>query len=188
MTPAVGPLAHRMDELAALGGAELRAPSQVSLRIDAALASRLPFPLPLEPNTFTTERSKDALWLGPDEWLLIAPAGTARDVVAELEAALAGEHHSVVDVSANRAAIELATDRARALLETGCGLDLHPRTWRRGRCAQTLFARAQVLLQHRGDTTRIFVRPSFADYLVDRLLAGHPESVFSSRRKGKDRG
>jgi sarcosine oxidase subunit gamma len=176
MTQARGALAHRTDDLAALGAVELRFPSQVSLRADASLASRLPFPLPVEPNTFTTEPSKDALWLGPNEWLLVAPAATARDVLAELETALSGEHHSVVDVSANRAAIELPTDRARELLETGCGLDLHPRTWRRGMCAQTIFARAQVLLQHRGDATRIFVRPSFADYLVDRLLAGTGDS------------
>jgi sarcosine oxidase subunit gamma len=180
--------AHRTDDLAALGVEGLLFPSQVSLRVDAALASRLPFPLPLEPNTFTTEPSKDALWLGPDEWLLIAPGGTARDVVAELETALADEHHSVIEVSANRAAIELPTARAQALLETGCGLDLDPRTWRRGMCAQTLFARAQVLLQHRGETTRIFVRPSFAGYLVDRLLAGHPDGVSPSRPGGKDRG
>jgi sarcosine oxidase subunit gamma len=175
VTRAVGPFAHRTDDLFALGAVELPLASQVSLRVDAAVAPRLPFPLPLEPNTFTTEPSKDALWLGPDEWLLVAPAGAARDVVAELEAALAGKHHSVIDVSANRAAIELPTDRARELLETGCGLDLHPRTWRRGLCAHTLFARAQVLLQHRGDTVRVFVRPSFADYLVDRLLAGNPD-------------
>jgi sarcosine oxidase, subunit gamma len=188
VTHRVDPLAYRTDELATLGAEGLSFPSQVSLRIDAALASRLPFPLPLEPNTFTAEPSKDALWLGPDEWLLIAPAGRARDVVAELEAALAGEHHSVVDVSANRAAIELPTDRARALLETGCGLDLDPRMWRRGMCAQTLFARAQVLLQHRGDMTRIFARPSFAGYLVDRLLAVHPDGVFPSPERGKDPG
>jgi sarcosine oxidase, subunit gamma len=172
VTHVISPLADRTDDLAVLRAVELSSPSQVSLRVDASLATGLPFPLPLEPNTFTTEPSKDALWLGPDEWLLVGPAGTARDVIAELQEALAGEHHSVVDVSANRAAIELPTDRARALLETGCGLDLHPRAWQRGMCAQTLFARAQVLLQHRGDVTRIFVRPSFAGYLVDRLLAG----------------
>jgi sarcosine oxidase gamma subunit len=38
-------------------------------------------------------------------------------------------------------------------------------------CAQTLFAKAQVILHERADTTGVLVRPSFADYLVDRLLA-----------------
>jgi len=164
-------LADRPNDLIRLGAAELPFLAQVSLRSDPALAGRLPFPLPLEPNTFATVPSKEALWLGPDEWLLVGPPGTERDVVAELDAALAGEPHSVVDVSANRVAIELPIGLARDLLETGCGLDLHPRAWREGMCAQTIFAKTQVLLQHRGEALRLFVRPSFAYYLVDRLLA-----------------
>jgi sarcosine oxidase gamma subunit len=40
-----------------------------------------------------------------------------------------------------------------------------------GACAQTLFARAQVLLQEMDGATRVFVRPSFAHYVLDRLLA-----------------
>jgi sarcosine oxidase gamma subunit len=40
-----------------------------------------------------------------------------------------------------------------------------------GVCAQTLFARAQVILQELDGATRQFVRPSFAYYVVDRLLA-----------------
>jgi sarcosine oxidase gamma subunit len=39
-------------------------------------------------------------------------------------------------------------------------------------CAQTLFAKAQVLLQERADTTRVLVRPSFAGYVIERMLAG----------------
>ena len=38
-------------------------------------------------------------------------------------------------------------------------------------CAQTLLARAQVILHERADTTGLLVRTSFADYLVDWLLA-----------------
>ena len=54
-----------------------------------------------------------------------------------------------------------------------CPLDLDPRVWARGRCAQTLLGRAQVVLQERTKTTGILVRPSFADYVVDLLLAVH---------------
>ena len=37
-------------------------------------------------------------------------------------------------------------------------------------CAQTLFGGAQVILHQRDErTTRVFVRPSFAGYFVDRL-------------------
>ena len=37
-------------------------------------------------------------------------------------------------------------------------------------CAQTLLGHAQVILHQRDErTTRVFVRPSFAGYLIDRL-------------------
>jgi sarcosine oxidase gamma subunit len=41
-------------------------------------------------------------------------------------------------------------------------------------CAQTLLARIPVLLQERGDATRVFVRSSFAGYLVTWLARSHP--------------
>jgi sarcosine oxidase gamma subunit len=34
-----------------------------------------------------------------------------------------------------------------------------------------VFGAAQILLQERDGTTRVFVRPSFAAYVVDLLLA-----------------
>lgn len=172
-------LAARADELAEVttrtGGRvvveHLPFLAQVSLRLDASLAERVPFPLPLEPNTVWEEGPRAALWLGPDEWLVLGPARTAPEIVAELGRALDGEHSSIVDVSANRVAIELVGPDRFALLASGCSLDLHPRSWRAGMCAQTIFAKTQVTLHERAATTRMLVRPSFAGYLVDRLLA-----------------
>jgi sarcosine oxidase subunit gamma len=77
---------------------------------------------------------------------------------------------SIVDVSANRATIELEGPGRLELLAHGCGLDLHPRSWRSGQCAQTLLARVPVLLQELGDSTRLFVRPSLAGWLLDWAL------------------
>ena len=116
--------------------------------------------------------TRGALWLGPDEWLMVGLPGTEDDLVAELERAFDGTHHSVVDVSANRVGRSSSTgaDRLRSDRQR---LRTRPRPaggWVPGRCAQTLFARAQVLLQEMIGATRMFVRPSFADYVVDRLL------------------
>jgi len=163
------PLAGRTEDLAAVGAAEVPFLAQVSLRMDPIAASLLPFSLPLEPNTWTSGPTKEALWLGPDEWLLIGSPGSAQDVLAELDAALAGEPHSAVDVSANRVAIDLTSAAALDRLSRGCSLDLHPREWREGMCAQTLLARVPVILQQQASETRIFVRPSFAHYLLDWL-------------------
>lgn len=172
------PLADRTDDLAEVerrtgGGiaiAEVPFLAQVDVRVDPAHASRLPSPPPLEPNTWSSAGDREALWLGPDEWLVVGPPGAAPAIVAELEAALDGAHRSVVDVSAGRAAVELRGEGSRDLLSKGCSLDLHPRSWKPGMCAQSLLARVPVILQERADATRVFVRPSFADYLVDWLV------------------
>ena len=84
---------------------------------------------------------------------------------------LAGLHHSIVDVSANRVVLELRGSSRHDLLSSACPIDLHPRSWGDGRCAQSVFGAAQVLLQEREGVTRMFVRPSFANYVVDLLLA-----------------
>jgi sarcosine oxidase, subunit gamma len=90
------------------------------------------------------------LWLGPDEWLVLG--------ASESDFPLA------CDVSANRVVLELSGPDARTVLATGTAIDL--RELQPGRCAQTLLARAQVILQcTAADTFRIFVRPSFAPYL-----------------------
>ena len=162
-------LAGRARELAAVGAAEEAFLAQVTLRADPALAPRLPFPLPLEPNTWTAGGDREALWLGPDQWLVVGAPGSATAIVAELGRTLAGEHHSVVDTSANRTVVELAGDGRFDLLAEGCALDLHPRAWRAGRCAQTLLARVPVLLQEREAATRVFVRASFAAHLATWL-------------------
>lgn len=163
------PLAGRAEDLAAVGAREVAFLALVNLRVDAGLAARVPVALPSTPNTWSAGDGREAIWLGPDEWLVVGEPGTAPAVVAELRAALDGLRHSVVDVSAGQAVVNLAGDARSDLLAQGCGLDLHPRSWRDGRCAQTLLANVPVILQERADATRVFVRPSFATYLVGWL-------------------
>ncbi|MEU5540696.1 sarcosine oxidase subunit gamma family protein, partial [Streptomyces sp. NPDC020362] len=77
------------------------------------------------------------------------------------------------DVSAQRTTILVAGPRARDLLSHGCPLDLHPRAFGPGRCAQTTLARTQVVLVARDEARAgfwVLVRSSFAGYLTDWLL------------------
>ena len=165
------PLAERSADLGRVDARELAFLSQVDVRIDRATATTLGFPT--DPNT-ATSGGRDVLWLGPDEWLIVGVPGTARAIWDEMEASLAGLHRSVVDVSANRAVIELAGSSRHDLMSSACPIDLHPRSWGDGRCAQSVFGAAQVLLHEREGATRVFVRPSFAGYVVDLLLAVAP--------------
>ena len=52
----------------------------------------------------------------------------------------------MTDVSAQRTTLELSAPGARDVLAQGCSLDLHPRAFGPGDCAQTLLARAAVIL------------------------------------------
>jgi sarcosine oxidase subunit gamma len=123
--------------------------------------------LPLQPNTAARGSAVTALWLGPDEWLLMAAPGEERVLAAALRAGLSGRHAAVVDVSESRTIIALSGPRARDLLGKGCTLDLHPRAFPAGACAQTGLARAGVILFLADDAPsfEIILLRSFADYL-----------------------
>ena len=167
---ASSPLAEREGDFARISAVEVAFLAQVDVRCEESAAAGLGFPL--EPNTATGDMTRGVLWLGPDEWLVVSGPGTGTVDVAELEEALRGTHHSVVDVSASRTVLELRGTDHLELLATGCSLDLDPRGgWVSGRCAQTLFGRSQVLLQELDGATRVFIRTSFAHATLDRLLA-----------------
>ena len=174
--PLRSPLADRAADLASLevstsgavAASEVRFASQIDVRTDASNAERIG--LPTAPNTVVEADDRSSLWLGPDEWLVVAPPGAAAAVAEELAAALEGVHRAIVDVSANRAVIELGGSRVRDVLSKGCPLDLHPTAWRPGMCAQSLLGRAPALLHERRQATRLYVRPSYGDYVVDWLL------------------
>ena len=162
--------------------------AQLDLRLDASsaalrrLASLLGFELPLQPNTATSGGEHHALWLGPDEWLVVGPERTESALEARCREALGSDVGSVVDVSANRTTLELSGPTARAVLETGCAIDLHPRAFGPGRCAQTLVARTNVILHQTTSEPRyrLLVRPSFAAYLASWLR----DALVEAGRKG----
>jgi len=162
-----GDLIHASDALGPLDIVEVPFLAQVGVRVAGEHAVAAAVPLPLEPNTVGRAGDRDLLWLGPDEWLAVGPPGAAPDMVRDLEAGLRGAHRSIVDLSAARAVVELRGPGRHGLLAKGCSLDLAAPGWAPGRCAQTLLGRVQVILQEKSGSTRVFVRPSFGDYLVD---------------------
>jgi sarcosine oxidase, subunit gamma len=181
------PLAHAAGRLAAAthscGGAvrlaEVPFLAQLNVRLDAkspaadAVGLALGLPLPLEPDTVVRVGDLSVLWLGPDEWLLVGLPGTQRALESRIRSAAGDDPVSVTDVSAQRTTVLVGGPRARDLLSHGCRLDLHPRVFGPGRCAQTTLARTQVVLVARDEPRAgfwVLVRSSFADYLTDWLL------------------
>lgn len=146
-----------------------------------AIERVLGYALPLEPNQTTGEGARRALWLGPDEWLITVPGGQEDALLKALSDAAAEYHVALCDVSDARIVLTLSGPRARDVLEKGCGLDLHPRAFQTGHCAQTRLARTAVLLHQTGDTPvyDIHVACSFAAYLWIWLEDAAAEFVLS---------
>lgn len=126
---------------------------------------------PAQANTVARSGQNAICWLGPDEWLVITPPDAQGATEAALTAALAGMHVSVVDTTDARTTIRLHGAHARDVLMKGCPLDLHPRVFGPGQCAQSLIAKADVLIHQRDDTPTydIHVLCSFSRYLWDWL-------------------
>jgi sarcosine oxidase subunit gamma len=164
-------LPARVRELPFLAQLDLRAdPSDADLmaRLTRALGARPP----TEPNTavVSEDGTRHVLWLGPDEWLIVAEPDTGPALESAIRDAIGDGRGAVVDVSANRTTLSVSGPRARELLAFGCSIDLDERRFKPGMCAQTLLARANVIIVPVGPAVepafRVFVRPSFAAYLA----------------------
>lgn len=138
--------------------------------------------LPTAANTVETAGDLAALWLAPDEWLIVGPAdpataGRGAALAGTLRAALSGQHAAVTDVSEARTIITVSGPRARDVLAKGTPIDLHPREFGPGRCVQTGLAGTNVILRQLDDQAsfEIYVLNSFADYLWRWLEAAGRE-------------
>ncbi len=132
----------------------------------AAIAAPLGFALPRQPCRAASGADRAALWLGPDEWLILAPAAEAAALFAACEAATAGLPHALTDISHRQTAILVCGTAAEAVLNAGCPLDLRGGTFPVGMCTRTLLGKAEIVLWRIAPQTfRVEIWRSFADYL-----------------------
>jgi sarcosine oxidase subunit gamma len=110
------------------------------------------------------------LWLGPDEFLLLADGPT---VAERLAAALAGVPHALVDVSQRQVGIVVAGPAAADVLSCGCPLDLDPAAFPVGMCTRTVLGKSEITLWRTApDAFRLEVARSFAAYAWQLLEQG----------------
>ena len=121
--------------------------------LPAYYSEQLGVPLPDAPNRVASGSGVDALWLGPDEWLLVFERN-ADKTVRKLDKLCAKHGASLTDVSDARGVVRVAGGRARDVLAKGCSLDLHERGFEAGSCAQSTIALCQVVLQRLPDDGR----------------------------------
>lgn len=146
---------------------------RLSLRAKAdavtELSQALDISLPQTPKTSTTSALRAALWLGPDEWLVIDQGeSNLMEACASVTAA-----HSATDVSHRNVAITVSGEGAEATLNAGCPQNLSLDAFPVGACSRTLFGKAEVvLLRVTEDTFRVECWRSFADYVFGLLEEG----------------
>jgi heterotetrameric sarcosine oxidase gamma subunit len=123
-----------------------------------AIGVMLGVALPTAPCRSSGSSDRAALWLGPDEWLVLA------DTSAELPATHAAA--SIVDVSHRDTALSVSGPRAAWAINAFCALDLHLSAFPVGMCTRTVFGKAPIVLWRTlACTFHIEVARSFAPYV-----------------------
>jgi len=147
---------------------ELPAVRRLNIRAGAAAASAMGLAigvlLPAAPCRTMMQQDRAALWLGPDEWLVLGPPDD--DTFPDTAFRAATQHPaSVVDVSHMTVALEITGPRAAWCLNAFCALDLDLTAFPIGMCTRTLLGKAPMLLWRTGaETFRLEVPRSFVTY------------------------
>ena len=117
--------------------------------------------LPVEPNHAIGIEVR-AVWMGPNEWMVIEPQAAP----ADLEALPGAAAMLAVEVGDGRYALDVEGPEARDFLSKAVSIDLHPRLFPIGRSAMTLFAQIPVVIDHvAADSFRLWFDVSLRDYV-----------------------
>jgi sarcosine oxidase subunit gamma len=122
-------------------------------------------------NRCRTTARRTAMRLGPDEWLLSGPPSEAAQIVSDVEAALRGQHHALVDVGHARVALSVSGPRAADAINSGCALDLAAAAFPAGTATRTLLGKAEIILARWNEAPAFEIEcaRSFAAYVRDFL-------------------
>ena len=112
-----------------------------------------------------TAGRRAALWLGPDEFLLLAPEADGPALAAALASALAGLAHALVDVGHRQGGFFVTGPQAATVLNAGCPLDFDPAAFPIGMCTRTVLAKSDITLWRTGaEAFRVEAGRSFLPY------------------------
>ena len=128
--------------------------------------------LPTDRNTVVRSGDTLALWLGPDEWLILGPVDAETALCDRIRSAVDGHHAAVVDVTDNSTVLQVIGPKAADVIAKACPIDLHPRSFEDNAVAQTYLAHVDVTIWRTadGDGFCLLLRRSFADHLWRWLI------------------
>ncbi len=141
----------------------LRVPLADAPRAAAAMA------LPSEPLCWSGS-DPAALWVGPDQWLLIGERLQAEQIVSQCQLRLGSILHAATDLSDALACFVIEGSGARNLLAMGSGVDFDPSVFRAGKCVRTRIAKLAAVIRAIGDEHfEVLVDRSASRYFLEYL-------------------
>ncbi len=164
--PGGGSVGLRLQELAHIGKINIRG----NKTITKVIWNHTGCEFPPANNTVSSAGVRHIVWLGPDEALLLCEAGMERELRRKISDDLAGQHFAATNVTDALCALKAEGPDVRAVLAKGCALDLHPKKFIPGQCAQTMLAHASVTMIATDENCFLLLcRTSFAAYTLDWL-------------------
>ncbi|MGB3877901.1 MAG: sarcosine oxidase subunit gamma, partial [Shinella zoogloeoides] len=147
--------------------------TRLSLRAGAdaidALSAAFGLQLPMRPKGSASANGRHALWLGPDEWLLIDENEADLMGIASGVSAL----HSATDVSHRNTAIIVSGPDAAGAIASGCPLDIGNAVFPVGAAARTVLGKIEIVLFRSGEEDyRVECWRSFSPYAFGLLAEG----------------
>ena len=154
-------------EMAHLGKLNMRADKSAGKIIKSITGCTFPPAV----NKFTTAGERHAVWLGPDEFMIICEAGKDEELASAIHTSFGSLNAAVTNITDALAAFYLKGAAVRQVLAKGCALDLHHSSFTSDDAAQTLLSHAAVTVMALADDEFIVIcRTSFASYLHDWFL------------------
>ena len=128
--------------------------------------------LPTEANTSTTSDKLTAIWLSPDEWMVVSNELVSKDTNKyELQEMLFNSISkttlgAVVDVTDQFVQLELKGENIYEIFSAGSPFNFNEFKEKKGSTTQTVLNHVDVILHHKDENiVNMFVRRSFAEHL-----------------------
>ena len=128
--------------------------------------------LPTEANTSTTSDKLTAIWLSPDEWMIVSNELVNKDTNKyELNEILFNSISktnlgAVIDVTDQFVQLELKGKNIYKIFSAGCPFNFNEFKEKKGSTTQTVLNHADVILHNKDENiVNLFVRRSFAEHL-----------------------
>ena len=135
--------------------------------------------LPIEANTSSSSNNYTAIWLSPDEWMIVSNNTVDREnnnyKIEELlfNKISKTKLGAVTDVSDQFVMFNLKGEKIFDLLSTGCPFDFNKFKTKKGAVTQTLLAQIDVIIYFKEiNSVSLFVRRSFSEHLMSWINDG----------------